>query len=329
MNKKLYKALYYLILTTIIILILLLFKLLKILDICCTLINIFIPIFFGYALAWILNPIYNKLNKKINKKISILLLILLLIIVYGTIIIIITPIINEAGNFANGIIDIIPKLKSLPFIKFEESMIEIKLDKVIESCGGIASVIINFILINMFAFYILYNYNIIKKYIRKLIPYKYKSISRKISNELSSNMYLFVRGTLLDTLFMFFLTFVLFLIFGIKHSVILATFISITNIIPFIGPYIGGIPAVLVGFACDIKTGIIATIIVIVSQLIESNLINPLIMSKITKINPLLIVISITVIGSFFGIVATALTIPILIFIKVLYKYIKQYKKEL
>lgn len=330
MNKKLYKALYYLVIITIFILILLLIKLMKLLDICCTLLNIITPIFFGYVLAWILNPLYKKLNKRMNNKLSFLLILLSFVLFYTLIILIITPIIiNESGNFINMIKSYIPKLKNVPFIKFDESTLQIKFDKVIESCGGVLSIIINFALINMFGFYILYNYSLISSLTKKLLPNKYKDLILKFIRKLSTNMYEFVRGTLLDTLVMFIMTFILFLIFGFKYSILIALFIALTNIIPFIGPYIGGVPAVLIGFSMSIKMGIIGILIVVISQLIESNLINPIIMSKVTKINPLLIVIAITIIGKLFGVVMMALTIPILIFIKISYEFIIKHKNEI
>ena len=187
--------------------------------------------------------------------------------------------------------------------------------------------IFNLFFSHIFGIYILYHYDLIKALTKKQLPKKYKNIFLNFSKELSKNMRLFVKGTLIDTLLLFLLSFILFLIFGFKYSIILSLFISLTNIIPFIGPYIGGIPAVLLGLSISAKKGIIAFIIVLVCQLVESNIINPIIMSKVTKINPIIIVIAITFIGKFLGLLGMIFAVPILIFIKILYSYIIKYQE--
>lgn len=330
MNKKLSTSLLYLIYVAIAILLLLLFKLIKVLDICCTILSIITPILFGYVLAWILKPLEDKLSKSIGKTPGFLIIIAGLLLFYASLIALIIPIfVSEIGTFIDTIKNYIHTLNDVPFINLEESMMQIDMNTLIESCGGIISIIINFALINMFGFYILFNYDLVNIYTKKILPKKYKSFLIKFSKLISRNMHSFVRATLLDALIMFVMVFVLFLIFGFKYSILLAIFIAITNIIPFVGPYIGGAPAVLLGFATSIKTGIIALLIVLVCQLVESNLINPLIMSKVTKINPLLIVITITIMGSFLGIIGMAFAVPLLILIKLSYEFYIKHKSAI
>ena len=327
MNKKLSTALLYLIYIAIIILIIFVFRLIKVFDICCTILNIITPILFGYILAWVLKPIHNKLSVKVGKTLSFLIIIVGLILFYASLIALIIPIIiGEIGTFLETINNYIHSLKNIPFIELDESMMQISTDKLIESCGGVLSIIINFALINMFGFYILFNYDLVNTYTKKILPKKYKSLMIKFSKLISTNMHSFVKATLIDTLIMFIMILILFLIFGFKYSILLAIFIAITNIIPFVGPYIGGAPAVLIGFATSLKMGIITITIVLICQLIESNLINPMIMSKVTKINPLLIVITITIMGSFLGIIGMAFAVPLLIFIKLSYEFYLKHK---
>ena len=329
MSKKLSNALYYLSLLASAILIILLFRLIKVYDILCIIFDLTLPIFLGFSLAWLLNPIFKKLNKKIDKRVSILLIILLLIFVYSLIIMRFIPIFKgEIGNILD-IIDILKgKAKEMPFIDLKETNFNLKLEDILASCGGIVNIVINFALIHIFGFYILYNYDIVIKFLKSLIPKKYTDITLKFTKKLSINMRLFIKGTLIDSSILFLLALILFTIFGFKYSLIIAFFISITNIIPFIGPYIGGIPAVLLGLSISIKKGIIALLIVIACQLIESNIVNPIIMSKVTKINPLIIIIAITFIGKFLGLLGMAFAVPILIFLKILYEFILKWKKQ-
>lgn len=327
MTKRLINALFNLVIVTTIILLIVLLRLIKVLDICCTFLDIIIPIFFGYVLAWILKPIQNKISTRIGKTPSFLIIIAGLILLYASLIALILPIIiSEFGNFIGGAKDYIKVLNDIPFVNIDTSNIELNLNTVLESCGGVLSIVIKFALINMFGFYILFNYDLVNIYTKKIIPKKYKNLMVKFSKLISKNMHLFIKATIVDTCIMFIMVLICFLIFGFKYSILLAIFIAITNIIPFVGPYIGGAPAVLLGFATSIKLGIIALLIVLICQLIESNLINPLIMSKVTKINPLLIVITITIMGKFLGIIGMALAVPLLILIKLSYEFIMKNK---
>lgn len=325
MNKNISKALYYLIILIIIILLIVLLGLIKAYDVLCCILDIVVPIFFGYVFAWLLKPIYDKIKKKIrSKKISFVLVIMFIILIYASLVLILVPLfVNEFANFINTITSYIESIKNMPFIDAKDENMALSLNTIINSCGGVVSIVVNFALINMFGFYILYNYELVYLFIKNIIPIKFRRTFRTFSDEISRNMRAFVKGTLIDTFAMFGMTLILFLLFDLKYSILLALFVAVTNIIPFIGPYIGGIPAVIVGFSTSINEGIAAIIIVVVCQLIESNVINPLIMSRVTKINPLILVIAITIIGKFFGILGMAFSVPILIFIKISFEFYK------
>ena len=112
-----------------------------------------------------------------------------------------------------------------------------------------------------------------------------------------------------------------FSITGMPYALLFAIFTSITNVIPFIGPYIGGVPAVLVSLSVSMKLGIVALIEVIILQFIESSFIHPYIMSKGLKINPIIILIGLIVFGYFFGIIGMLISTPLISVIKSVYEY--------
>lgn len=74
---------------------------------------------------------------------------------------------------------------------------------------------------------------------------------------------------------------------------------AITNIIPYIGPYIGGVPAVVVGFAISPLVGLLSLIAVVVSQFLESYVLTPVVMSKTMKLHPVTIIIGLLIFGYF------------------------------
>ena len=102
----------------------------------------------------------------------------------------------------------------------------------------------------------------------------------RLSLEITGNLRVFVKGTLLDTVILFIMSLITFSITGMPYALLFAIFTSITNVIPFIGPYIGGVPAILVSLSVSMRLGIIVLIEVMILQFIESSFIHPYIMSK-------------------------------------------------
>ena len=100
---------------------------------------------------------------------------------------------------------------------------------------------------------------------------------------------------------------------GLEAPILFALFCAVTDIIPYFGPYIGGIPAVLVGFSMSPMTGICVLVAIIIAQFLESNFLQPLVMGKTMKLHPVTIMIGLLIFGHFFGILGMpAKNLPLL-----------------
>lgn len=275
-------------------------------------------------------PIYKKMCNKINGRIAILICIIFLLGVYALIIWKLVPLVkNNFSHIWSLVETYASKLSKVPFLEDLNSSTKIKFDTLISSCGSIVSIVVNIVLSHIFGFYMLYNYDTIKSYVKSIIPKKKLKLITDYTNKLSLNMRVYLRGTLIDTGILFVISFLLYLLIGLDYPFILALFSALTNIIPFIGPYIGGIPAVLVGLSGSLNLGIITLAVIIFAQTVESNFINPMIMSKCIKINPLLIVITLSIMGKFLGVIGMVFAVPILIVIKLTIEFIKKYKNNI
>jgi len=273
---------------------------------------------------------YKKLRAKTNKTISFILLIILVLSFYGLLMGLIFPfVIKEASHLINALKNAIEKIVTIDEFSNLKKYIPNDLKWLLKYCNDALAIIINFILAHLFAFYILLNYEQINFLAKKKLPNKYKNTTLKFIKKVSTNMRYYLKGTLIDMGILFIISFVLFKIIGLKYSFFLALFCAITNIIPFIGPYIGGIPAILMGLSVSFKLGIITLIAIIVCQIIESNIINPIIMSKCIKINPLLIVLAITIMGKFLGFIGMILAVPLLILVKLTLEFYHKSKENI
>ena len=328
MSKKLSNSLFILIIISCILLTLLLLKIIKIYNIICKIFGIIAPIIFGYITAWSLYPIFKKLKNKMSKKLSIVIIIILTLLFYLALALMIIPlVVNESVNCLTLVKKVLTTFKNIPFIKFSENLYDMNFSSLTKRFGGITNIIVDLFFTQILTFYILYNYETINSYIDKLIPQNYRKGIKKLFKTINKDLRLFVKGMLMDISALFGMCVVFFAIIGLKYSILLSIFVSITNVIPFIGPYIGGVPAVLIGLSISTKTGILTAASILIVQILESNLINPMIMSKMTEINPFLIIIDVTIMGKLFGIVGMIFAIPSIIVVKNVIEFIRNSKK--
>ena len=129
-------------------------------------------------------------------------------------------------------------------------------------------------------------------------------------------------------LILFIFTSICFIFIKLPGSLLFALLISLTNVIPYLGPYIGGIPAVIVGLSISFKLGIITLIIIVILQILESVLLQPYIMSKSLKLNPILIIIGLIIFSHFLGIIGMIISTPLVSIIKIFYDYYKKNKPK-
>ena len=307
------------------------------------LLKIVSPLFIGIVVAWLLEPLVKFLkNHKVNRTLATSLvyiaLILLIVLIISSLIPLLSGQINEivksipsiSSQIQNWINDVFSKignidgidissLKSELFVKLEEigsnltsSLPHITVTFVSSVFSGLGSLIIGFII----GFYLLMSFDNINDAISSLIPEKNRDDFRGLANEVNTSLRKYVQGTLICASFVFLLSTIGFAIAGLKAPVLFGLFCGVTNIIPYIGPYLGGAPAVLVGFSQGPIVGIISLISIVIAQFLESNILNPIVMSKTMKLHPVTIIIGLLVFGHFWGMIGMLLATPTIAVLK-------------
>ena len=321
-----------------IVLIIIIIKYLKIINGLCIILKILAPVFIGFIYAWLLNPLINKLSKKYKRNIVCIITFLLIIsFILGLLIILIPTIYKEIQE----VITLLPKMFDTIQAKISKLNIDINTNKIIDFLiTNIPIYIINFIqktikylgiiVIGLIlGLYASIDYEKIVLSFYKIIPLKYKETFIKLSTQISSNVHKCVNGTLLIASIVFVGDTICFLFLGLDAPLLLGLLCGLTDLIPYIGPYIGGAIAVLVAFT-ESKTLCILTIIsCVIVQIIENNILQPIIMSKTMKISPIFILIGLLIFGNLFGIIGMLLASPIIAIIKVILDYLYTKKQNL
>ncbi|WP_282708693.1 AI-2E family transporter [Ligilactobacillus sp. Marseille-Q7487] len=108
---------------------------------------------------------------------------------------------------------------------------------------------------------------------------------------------------------------------GVPYALLIGLFAGITNMIPYLGPYIGLIPALFLAFSMSLKTVILVCVVCLVVQQIDGNLIYPNVIGKSLDIHPLTIIIILLVAGNLAGLLGMILGVPLYALVKVLVKF--------
>ena len=201
-----------------------------------------------------------------------------------------------------------------------------KMSKIIITLKNIVSVVGIIILGLIISFYLLLDFDKITKKIYNLVSLKTNGKVLNLIREIDKQVFSYVKGTLLIAFIVFISSSILFEIVGLKGSIFFGLFNAITNIIPYVGPYIGGIPIIIVGFTTSNKIGIATLIIVIFIQIVESYILQPIIMSKTMQLHPVTILIGLLLFGYFFGIIGMVLAMPVISIIKTIIIFLYQEK---
>ncbi len=121
----------------------------------------------------------------------------------------------------------------------------------------------------------------------------------------------FIEGQLLDAIIVGIMSFVIFNIFAIPIPHLLATIIAITNVIPILGPFLGGVPAAFIVLLTHPEKTILFIILIIVIQQIDGNIICPHILGDKINISSLTTLIAIITMGGLFGIFGMLIGVPV------------------
>lgn len=199
---------------------------------------------------------------------------------------------------------------------------EAKITEMLEGTGkkvtNLMAVIINIAVIPVLVFYMLKDYPIIWKGFYKLVPKRGRDKAHQIIHEMDKSLGNYIRGQLLVCFFVGLVSFILLWFIGMKYPLLLSLFMGLTNVIPYFGPIIGAAPALVLGITVSVKMALYVLVVVIIVQIIESNLLSPFIVGKSLHIHPIWIIIALLVGGELGGIIGMILAVPVLTILRVL-----------
>ncbi|MFK9091352.1 AI-2E family transporter [Bacillus salipaludis] len=173
------------------------------------------------------------------------------------------------------------------------------------------------LIIPFIAFYMLKDFPLIKRAVWYITPKKWRKKGTLFLKDVDESLGSYIRGQLLVCIIIGSISALLFWVFDLKYPLLLGLIVGATNVIPYFGPIIGAVPAVIIAATTSVKLVIITLVIVFGLQFLEGNILSPYIVGKSLHMHPLVIMVALTAGGEIGGILGLILAVPVLAVLKV------------
>lgn len=307
------------------------------------------PLFIGFIVAWLFNPLVNKMTKKgmsrIIASIIVYFIFILFLVVFFRVFIpiiynelneligTIPSIVSDITNFINDIFNKIDDAQGFDIAAIKDGILDAitaygnsissNLPTTIMNImgslfSGLGSIFFGLII----GLYMLFDFDNVTVLFLKLIPSRHQMEIAGLLDKIGVEVRKTVNGTLLVACMVFVCDTIGFSIIGLKSALLFGLFCGITDLIPYIGPWLGTAVATVVGLTQSPLVGLGVLIIAVIVQMVESYVLQPVVMSKATNLHPVTIICGLLIFGHFFGIVGMILATPIMSIIKVIWHFI-------
>lgn len=306
--------------------------------------QVIMPFFLSFIIAYLLNPIINSLEyKAMSRTKAISFVYIIIFIILGISFTFLVPILTAEIETLRVHLPEYIKFFQSKFIFFETKLSAMhpyfqKVDfsgKIIEQTTsflqGFINDIPNFIgsvfsffyigiLIPFITFFLLKDGYSFRKNLIKIIPNKYFEMLLGLIFRLEQQLGNYIRGKLLQILIIAIIASIGLIILDVPYAIFLGIFAGIINVIPYIGPIIGSIPAMIVVFLTKQTLFPIFPVAILfgIVQLVDNIILQPVIVAKSIDMHPLLVIASLTFGGYVAGIWGMILGVPLIGMLKVL-----------
>ena len=313
--------------------------------------SILSPLFIGLVIAWLFNPVVNFLSKKGVKRVfSVLLIYIIFLGIIGLLVGSILPILyDQIISFAKslpslfesieGLLDsVLSKLQNIDGINVDDIKNNIMLQVenksneltsgtttyAVNTAKGLISGISTFIVGLIIGFFCLLSFENVGDTLIGFVPKKFREDTKKLSTSINGSLRNYVVGLAIDATIVFGICSIAFSLIGLRAPLLFAVFCAVTNVIPYVGPYIGAVPALIVAFSMSPTIGLLTLAAIVVIQFFEGNFLQEYIMSKTTKLHPVTIIMGLLLFGHYWGVLGMVVSTPLMAVVKQIYLFLDE-----
>ena len=307
--------------------------------------SILIPILMAFLIAVLLLPIVSFLNSKLrfpNVLSSTIAVILFVSLIIGILAFISYQISDIADDFAEirknidiFIVDIQRYIRANFHVslweqrKYIEDVTQDSFKKGKETIGttilSITDTILDLILIPIYTFLILLYRNHFILFLAKLFRKEYHTKLQEILSQIKGSVISYITGLIFEMIAVSVLTSIGLYFIGVKYAILLGIITGILNLVPYVGILVAGVLTILSSLTGTPELSLILGVIIvnIVVQIIDNNILVPLIINTKVQINAFVSIVGIIIGNQIGGIAGMFLAIPLLAILKIVFDRIE------
>lgn len=315
------------------------------------------PFIVSFVIAYLLSPLVDWGERRgVNRTITTLVLMLVFFLAIGGFIAYITPKViagvsdtvvyvqqlpvkvEAVTDTIQRVIDRYEALKVSPYLApITESLADRArglftsiLEGALNAIFGVGSLLgqlLNIVLIPIVTFYLLKDMPRIRKWVFERIPRKYQNAAKETVGRVDLIMAGYIRAQTVVCVAEGGVTFLFLYLLGVKQALFLGILTGISNIIPFVGPFIGGVPAVILAALSPpyaLSKAIAVAVFYLVIQTVDGNIIKPKYIGSKVGLHPVTTMIVMLLGAKFFGLWGFLLAVPVTGVLKIFYQRLEK-----
>ncbi|NHN32029.1 AI-2E family transporter [Paenibacillus sp. S3N08] len=305
--------------------------------------TLFVPILISGFLYYMLRPLVNFLEKKgIGRGVGTLLIYFVITSIVGLFIVAFGPMLQtQIENFMANAPELVEstrvqieklqqnRLLAAYFTK-DQGDISTKISEYINSAINYAtaylsdtmsfltSILLIITTIPIILYYLLISGHKAMDNAVSMLPKSYTYVAKETLEEIDSVLSGYIIGRIIICICLGIPVYLGFLWIGLPYPLLLAIIIAVTNLIPFIGPIIGAVPALIVAFTQSYPMMMWVALLIIVAQQLDDTILAPQVFGKKMDVHPLTIVLLLLVGEKLAGILGMLLAIPLYMVLKII-----------
>lgn len=162
----------------------------------------------------------------------------------------------------------------------------------------------------------------LRRKVTAAFPFRYHDDLDQLWNDLGRSMSRYLGGLIAIALIQGALVSVALLFLGVPYALILGVWVAITSVIPYVGAWLGAIPALILAALESPITALWTLLIYFGVQTLEGNVLTPRIQGDAVRVHPIIVLLTVVAVGSLFGILGVILAVPLLAVARVLFDFL-------
>jgi predicted PurR-regulated permease PerM len=304
------------------------------------------PFLIAMVISYMLNPIVNLLHeRKVPRTAAVLLIYAVFIAACVVILMNVIPMfMQQLKELNEHLPELVMRVQTL-FDQFNNSndvpdsvrdginrslaglerQIEVRIAEFLNNIGAIVNVLFIAMIVPFLAFYMMKDMDVFERAALKYVPRARRKHSVRLLKDIDHALGSYIRGQLLVSIFTGLFAYIGYLLIGMPYPLLMAGFVALFDIIPYLGPFFGALPALLMAATISWEMVLFVIVVNMICQNLESNVVSPQVVGRTMKMHPLTIILVLLVGGELAGVVGMILAVPFYAAMKVIVQHIAAY----